>query len=447
MPGLLSARGFGYGERMKATTVCPGVWRLSADLSDLLFEGLWPIPNGVSLSSYLVRGEKTALIDGVCGWDGVPETLFAQLETLGIPLESIDYVVINHMEPDHSGWLEAFRRIRPQFQILTSERSVPLLKAFFGITDQIRTVKDGDTLDLGNGRVLTFAEIPNVHWPETIATFDTQSGTLFPCDAFGSFGALGEAPYDDQLSPEQLAFFEKEAVRYYANIVAAFSGPTGKAIDKVEKLLGDKVKIIAPGHGIVWRQNPAKILSDYRRYVSYQKNPAKAEVSVIWGSMYGNTEKALDAVVIGLSEMGVHVKTHRVPDTSIGDLLASVWTSTGVVLGMPSYEFKMFPPLAAALDELFKKKVHNRLAFRFGSFGWCGGAQNELDDLLAHHKPGWQFLDPVEFQGAPRETDLANLRSQGRALAKAVLQSVTAGTWTQLLQHQRPLDGTCEDLD
>ncbi|NNM68040.1 MAG: FprA family A-type flavoprotein, partial [Spirochaetales bacterium] len=163
--------------------------------------------------------------------------------------------------------------------------------------------------------------------------------------------------------------------------------------------------------------------------------------------MYGNTEKALAPLLQGLKEGGVRVHVHQVPQTPVGDILASVWTSSGVVLGMPSYEFKMFPPMFSVLDEVLKKKVQNRLAFRFGSFGWCGGAQNELDDLLAKHKPGWQFLDPIEFQGSPQEADLANLRVQGRTLAQAVKQSTASGTWTQLLQLQRPLDGTCEDLD
>ena len=170
--------------------------------------------------------------------------------------------------------------------------------------------------------MLAFAEIPNVHWPETIATFDTKTGTLMPCDAFGSFGAIDEAPYDDQLTHDQLKFFEREAVRYYANIVAAFSQPAGKAIEKVEKLLGDKVKIIAPGHGIVWRKNPGKIIADYKRYVSYQKGPAKAEVTVIWGSMYGNTAAAIPTVIKTIKEWGLRWREFQVPRDHIGDILA-----------------------------------------------------------------------------------------------------------------------------
>lgn len=408
---------------MNISLVTEGIYRLSASVHEILFEGLWPIPNGISMNSYIVRGEKTAIVDGVCGWDGVPETLFEQFDQVGIDADSIDYVIINHMEPDHSGWLEDFRQIRPDFKIVTSKKAVDLLEAFYGIENEVIVVGDGDTLDLGGGRVLAFAEIPNVHWPETIATFDTKSGTLMPCDAFGSFGAIGQAAYDDQLTDEQIEFFEKEAVRYYANIVAAFSAATKKAIAKCATL---PIKIVAPGHGIVWRKNPQKIIDDYSRYVSYQKGPAKEEVTVIWGSMYGMTEKAVRPAVEALEAEGITVHKHRVPETPWGDIIASAWTSSGIVLAMPTYEYKMFPPVAAVLEELGKKKVQGRKCFRFGSYGWSGGAQKELDEIHDRQKMKWEFLEPVEFKGSPEEDDLKLIRSRCRELAVQVKEAVAA---------------------
>ena len=377
---------------MHVTQTSDGIFRLSANTKEILFEGIWPIPNGVSMNSYIIKGDHVAIVDGVCGWDGVPETLFEQLEKINVKLTDIKYVIINHMEPDHSGWLEAFRAIRgDDFEVYTSEKAVPLLEAFFEIKVKTHIVKDGDSLDIGGGHVLSFVEIPNVHWPETIATFDSKGGVLMPCDAFGSFGAIDEAPYDDQLDQHAIDFYELEAVRYYANIVSTVSSATGKAIEKVERLLGDQIKIIAPGHGIVWRKNPGKIVADYKRYVQYQKGPCKEEITVIWGSMYGNTEAAIKPLVQALHDEGIKVHLHQIPQTHIGDLLTSIWTSTGVVLAMPTYEYKMFPPMFAVVDELFKKKVQNRIALRIGSFGWSGGAQKELDELIERHKPGWQF--------------------------------------------------------
>jgi len=407
--------------------ITDGIWRLSVTTRDILFEGIWPIPNGVTINSYVVAGDKVALVDGVCGWDGVPASLFAMLKSMELDVSDIDYVIVNHVEPDHSGWIDEFRKIRgDDFQLLAGKKGAALLHSFYGIElDRIRVVGDGDSIDLGQGRVLAFAEIPNVHWPDTIATFDTKSGTLMPCDAFGSFGtADNDALCDDSLSEEQLAYFEQEAVRYYSNIVATFSQAAGQAIKKTETLLGDAIKIIAPGHGVVWRKNPNRIIDDYKRYVAYQKGPAKEEVTVVWSSMYGNTAAVVPVIVDALQASGVTVHVHQIPGSHVGDVLASAWTSTGLVFAMPTYEYKMFPPMHAVIDELCKKKVQNRHVFRLGSFGWSGGAQGELDEMVAKYKPGWQFVEPVEFAGRATEADIETIRQRSKELAKRVIESV-----------------------
>ncbi|MBN2505617.1 MAG: FprA family A-type flavoprotein [Verrucomicrobia bacterium] len=403
---------------MKATLVTDGVYRLSANVDNILFEGMWPVPAGVAINSYIVKGEKCALIDGVCGWDGVPETLLAQFGEMGLSVDDIDYVILNHLEPDHSGWLDAFKEIRRGFAIVTSERAKPLLEAFYGISDNIRLVKSGDTLDLGNGRVLAFEEIPNVHWPETMATYDTRSKTLFPCDAFGSFGSVADdAPYDDTLQEGQIRFFEREMERYFANIVTTFSVATQKAIEKTKAL---DVRIIAPGHGIVWRRDPGRVIDTYTRLAGYAKGPARAEVAVLWGSMYGMTALGVQPVVEAVESQGVRTRVHRIPETSISYVLDSVLQCSGVVLGMPTYENKMFPPMAAVLDEIGRKKIANRRAFRFGSYGWSGGAQKELAEIDERLRMKWDYLEPVEFKGRPTGDDIALLRQRGVELARSV---------------------------
>lgn len=403
---------------MKATEVTEGVWRLSANVDNLLFEGIWPIPHGIAMNSYIVKGEKCAIIDGVCGWDGVPETLYRQLEEMNIRLDDIDAVIVNHLEPDHTGWLETFKTMKDDFTIYTSAKGAELIGAFYGISHtRIHEVKSGDTLDLGGGRVLAFEEIPNVHWPETIATYDTKSKTLFPCDAFGSFGSVTDAPYDDQLTDEQIRFFEKEAERYYANIVGAFSVFVQRAVKKLEPL---EIKIIAPAHGVVWRKDPSKILNDYIRYASYSKGPAKPEVTVVWASMYGMTGSAVTDVVEGIESEGIRARVLRVPETHMSYVLASVWETTGVVIGTPTYEYAMFPPMAAVLDEIGRKKAQNRLAFRFGSYGWSGGAEKELEEIVKRNRMNWDFLESVEFRGMPTEHDLELIRSRGAELARKV---------------------------
>jgi len=422
---------------MKTTQVTDGIWRLSANVENVLFEGMWPIPNGIAMNSYIVKGEKAAIVDGVCTWDGVPETLFEQLSQMDVALSDIDYVVINHMEPDHSGWLEPFTRLRggENFQIICSKRAEPLLKGFYGLTQNIRTVSSGDTLDLGNGRVLVFEDIPNVHWPETMATFDTKSGTLLPCDAFGSFGSVdSDAPYDEQLTEDQLEFFERETLRYYSNIVAAFSPAVQKAAGKLGPL---DIQIIAPGHGIVWRKDPGRIVDHFVRYASYMKGPAKEKITVIWGSMYGMTESAVQPVIDAIQEEGVEVVSHRVPETHLSYVLQSVWESSGVVLAMPTYEYKMFPAMFAILDEIGKKKVQNRKAFRFGSYGWSGGAEQELAELNQKYKMNWDFLESVEFLGKPTGEHIELIRQRGRELASAVKQWVSGNEYSSAA-HNMP---------
>lgn len=408
---------------MKTTEVTDGIFRLSANIENILFEGIWEIPSGVSMNSYIIKGEKAAIVDGVCDWDGVPETLYEQLDQMDVDIREIDYVIMNHLEPDHSGWFRSFLELRADVTVITSVKGAELVKHFYRYDGDVRTVKHGDTLDLGDGRVLMFAEIPNVHWPETIATYDTKSKTLLPCDAFGSFGSVTDDMYDDQLSEEQIAFYEQEAVRYYGNIVGPFSVFVQRAIAKLADV---EIKIIAPGHGIVWRKDPGKILGDYVRYAGYSKGPAKTDVTVLYSSMYGMTASGVAPVVEGLESEGVTVHVHRIPETNWGIAIGSIWQSSGVVIGTPTYEYKMFPPMAALLEEVGRKKALNRRAFRFGSFGWSGGAQPELDEIMARNKTNWQFLEPVEFRGAPTANDLNLLRTRGRELAVEVKKWVAA---------------------
>lgn len=402
---------------MNVSRVTDGIHQLSVTVRDILFEGLWEIPKGVTVNSYIVKGKKTALVDGVCGWDGVPETLTAMLSELDIEVEDLDYLIINHMEPDHSGWMEDLRVVKPDFKIVCTKAAEQLLEAFYGYTENIIVVKDGDTLDLGDGRVLEFTTMPNVHWPDAMVTYDRKSRTLLSCDVFGSYGAIEGRQYDDQLTEEEIRMFEVEAIRYYANIISAFSGFVRRS---VKKLYGVEIDIVAPGHGIVWREDPGKIINDYRQYMIYDTEVDRDEITLIYGSMYGMTSKAVDFVRGYLAAYPVKLNVHKVPETSWGQVLASAWTSKGMILAMPTYEFKMFPPMAAVLEELGRKKVQNRQAFRMGSYGWSGGAQKHLDAIMEDEKMNWQFVQPVEFKGAPTDEDFDAIEKSLSALLKGM---------------------------
>jgi flavorubredoxin len=401
---------------MKAYPINDKIFALHADIeSDELFEGIWPIPDGVSLNSYLVKGDKIALIDLVRDWVGAPEALGEELASIGVKLEDIDYLVMNHLEPDHSGWLAEFRAINPKVEIVATAKGLDLVKSFYKIEDGLRAVKSGDVLDLGAGLSLRFEETPNVHWPETMVTYEPSSGVLFSCDAFGSYGSLGDRVFDDQFEPEEHDFFEAESLRYYSNIVASFSLFVKRA---VQKLAGLDIKVVAPSHGIVWRREPQVMIDRYMKYASYMDGHQEKEICIVWGSMYGNTKKGLDAVIAGIEEEGLPYSIHRIPDEDASYVLADAYKSSGIVVAMPTYEYKMFPPMAYILNLFERKHIWNRTALRIGSWGWVGGARKEYEELVAPLK--WESVESLEWAGSPDDETLEALFERGQELARRV---------------------------
>jgi anaerobic nitric oxide reductase flavorubredoxin len=402
---------------MEAVKIVENIYRISANIKNAdLFEGIWPIPDGVSLNSYLVTGDKIAIIDLMKDWDGAPIKMKDQLNSLNISFSDIDYLIVNHMEPDHTGWMREFIRQNHEIQIFTTKKAVVLFREFYGIEENIHAIESGETLDLGKNLVLQFEETPGVHWPETMMTYEQNSGVLFSCDAFGSFGSIGDAVFDDQLSEKEKTFFYDESLRYYANIVSTFSGFVEKAI---KKLAGLKINTVAPSHGIIFRKDPNEIIARYEKFAGYMNGPAEKEITVTWSSMYGNTEQMLEHVVKGIESRDVPLTIHRVPQEHVSYALASAWKSAGLVFGMPTYEYRMFPPMAHVLDIFDRSHVWHKKVFRYGSFGWSGGAQKQFDELTKNLK--WECMEPVEFQGAPKDHDIKLAYRRGQELAEQVL--------------------------
>ena len=381
-----------------------------------LFEGIWPTPDGVSVNSYFIREEKSVLIDIIKKGEEFINEYEEELNAVDASLKTVDYLIINHMEPDHTGALLKLTRFNPNVRIFCTKKSVPMLKAFYGIEKNVTAVSDGETLDLGNGRILSFLETPNIHWPETMMTYDSKNQILFSCDAFGSFKALPEGKtFDDEMNEQEMNEFQAETLRYYSNIVSTF---TPFVVNGLKKLASLKIKVIAPSHGMVWRKNPETIVNWYQKLCDFAVRGDR-RITVIWSSMYGNTEAMLKTVIDTLNEVGIPYSVYRIPDEpKLSYVLADCWRSEGIILGMPTYEYRMFPPMAHVIDLLDRSHIKNRLAFRFGSFGWSGGAQKQLDELTA--KLNWTFLNPVEFQGAPKEEDKAKAAAEIREMANRI---------------------------
>ncbi|MCL2007136.1 MAG: FprA family A-type flavoprotein [Treponema sp.] len=398
---------------MKARAINDYIYCVHADIREGgLFEGIWPIPEGVSLNSYLVKGEKTAFIDLFRDWGSAVEQMKQGIASAGSSFPEIDYLILNHIEPDHTGWLREFRALNPKAEIIATKKGIDLVKTLYKIESGLREVKDGDTLDLGAGIILTFYEAPNVHWPDTMVTFEASSGTLFSCDAFGSYGALGERVFDDEFDEKEHAFFEDECLRYYSNIVSSFSSFVEKA---VAKLSGLTIKCVAPSHGMVWRNDPKKIIDRYLKYASWAKGPAEKSIAIIWGSMYGNTKAGVDALIRGIEKEGVPYSMHRVPDEDVSYALTAAYRSSGLVIAMPTYEYAIFPPMAYVLDIFKRKHIIGKKVLRIGSWGWIGGAKKEYDAILEKLK--WDNLESMEWAGYPTEKELALLEERGKELA------------------------------
>jgi anaerobic nitric oxide reductase flavorubredoxin len=380
-----------------------------------LFEGIWPIPNGVALNSYIIKGSKIAIVELVREWGGAAMTLIENLNSLSISVKDIDYIVLNHLEPDHTGFTYLFRSLSPKAQIVTTEKGAALLNGFYGIDEHVSIVKTGDELDLGQNKHLQFIEIPNVHWPETMVTYETNTKILFSGDAFGAFGVHQGSLFDDETPELHKSYWEQEMLRYYANIIAKFSSNVRKAIASLDNI---DIKMIAPSHGLIWRKHPEVVIKKYSRYASYNKDFAEPEVCVVWGSMYGNTEVMLNSILKGIASEGVPVNVHRVPNEDVSFILSDAYKSAGLIIGAPTYEYGMFPPMKYLLEILKKKLVWYKKVLYFGSFGWVGGALREFEDLSKNMH--WDILEPITFKGHPTIEQLEMGEKRAAELARQV---------------------------
>jgi anaerobic nitric oxide reductase flavorubredoxin len=375
-----------------------------------LFEGLWPISQeGISYNAYLINDRKKAIIDLTKSFKA--DEFFAQIDEIA-DISQLDYIIINHMEPDHTGMVNTMRKIAPGATILGSEKTVRMLGSFFGITDNVQVVTDGQTISLGE-RTLQFLYTPFVHWPETMMTYETSHGILFSCDGFGGYGALQGAIFDDEC--RDFDFYQREALRYFANIVAKFSRNVLTAIDKLKDV---PVSIVAPSHGLIWRKQPDHIIELYKQWSGFATGNTEAGVTLVYGSMYGNTEAMMNAVAQGISKAGVQVEVFDAARTHASYILPSLWTKRGVVVGAPTYETTLFPPVAHVLDIAVHKGVRNKTAALFGSYGWSGGAQRGIRNIIERAK--WEVVDSFEFIGTPTREDLKRGEEFGLAFAEHI---------------------------
>ena len=395
----------------------PDIFWIGVNDHDIrLFEGLWPISQeGISYNSYLINDEKKALIDMAS--DGTTDTFLHQLQRV-TDVAKLDYIIINHMEPDHSGALDILKRLAPGVQILCTKRAKDMLQAFFEISENIHVIEDGETLKLGK-YTLRFISTPNVHWPETMMTYVEEEKILFSCDAFGGYGVLKGSLFADQYPQQDIEFYKQEAKRYFVNIIATFSRPVLNAIQKLADL---PLEILAPSHGLVWRDQSPEVIGWYKDWAEYSINGGKPGITLMYASMYGSTKRMMDAVAQGAALEDIELDIFNISEDHISHIMTSIWEKRGVLVGAPTYEGSLFPPMAHALDMLSVKHISGKMVARFGSYGWkSGGTQKVFDEIITSMK--WEQAGVLEFNGRPTEEDLQKGIEFGREFARKVKEA------------------------
>ena len=370
------------------------------------FEGLWPLPNGVSYNSYLIVDEKVCLIDTVEA-DFFSQFIENIREVIGD--RPIDYIVTHHMEPDHSGSFALMRKYYPEVQVVGNKKSFDLLKGFYGLSGGEVEVKNGDTLCLGR-HTLKFFLTPMVHWPETMMSLDEASQTLFTGDAFGCFGALNGGLVDNEINCEP---FWLEMVRYYSNIVGKYGTPVQNAL---KKLAGEQFDYICSTHGPVWHEHLQRVVGLYDRMSRYETEPG---LVICYGTMYGNTERMAEEIARAASQAGVkNIVVYNVSKTHHSYIIRDVFRYKGLIVGAPTYNTGLYHEMDVLLSELANRDIKDHLLGWFGSYGWASKAVSKIrewNETALHFEA---VGEPVEMKQALTPEVAEQCRALGRAMAE-----------------------------
>lgn len=378
-----------------------------------IFEGLWPLPYGVSYNSYIIADEKIALVDTVEA-DFFTQYLDNIRSVIGD--RPIDYIIVNHMEPDHSGSLALIKKYYPNAKIVGNKKTFGMMQGFYHVGNDADgdtlEVKNGDTLQLGS-HTLAFTLVPMVHWPETMVTLDTTANVLFSGDAFGCFGALNGAYIDAEMNCD---IYWDEMLRYYSNIVGKYGTPVQQAL---KKLAGVQMDYICSTHGPVWHEHIGRVVGMYDRLSRYEGADG---LVIAYASMYGNTERAAEVIARAASEAGVkNIIMHDVSRTHHSYIIADIFRYRALILGAPTYNNGLYPQMESLLSELAGRDMKNRLLGWFGSFSWAGKAMKtigEWNETRLHFEP---VGTPVEIKQSLNEATTRACEELGKAMGERLL--------------------------
>lgn len=377
-----------------------------------LFENLFPIPRGITYNSYLIMDEKVALLDTV---DSSISRQFLENITHTLNGRAVDYLIVNHMEPDHCSNIEDLLIRYPDMKIVGNAKTIDLIKQFYDmdIDNNIIIVKENESISLGE-HTLRFYMTPMVHWPEVMMTYEEKEGILFSADAFGSFGALNGNLFNDEIdfNSEWLSDYR----RYYGNIVGKYGMQVQNAIKKVANL---EVRIICPLHGPVWRTNIEYLLDKYNKWSTY--TPEEQSVALFYGSMYGDTENAINILANELAESGIkNIVVHDVSNTHVSTLIEEVFRCSHIVIAAPTYNGSIYPAMFNFLHDMQALNLQNRTVGLMDNGSWAPTANRQILSMIESMK-NMEILQPVvSIRSALKE----NTREQLMELKDALLHSL-----------------------
>ena len=321
---------------------------------------------------------------------------------------NIDYLVVNHMEPDHSSLISYMLERHPDMKIVANAKTIPMLKGYYSVPeDKVQVITEGERISLGSCS-LRFHMVPMVHWPETMVTWLEEENTLFSGDAFGTFGSIEECVVDQEDTFEE---YRDEMIRYYSNIVGKYGTPVQTAL---KKLAGLDIRRICSTHGPVWERNIQSVVALYDKLSRYE---VERGVCIVYGSMYGNTAAAADALAMELEAGGVPYAIHDLAGNNSGELgvsgaLRDVFKYDTIVVGSPTYNNGIYPPVETFMKALSSRLIKNRRFYAFGSYTWSGASVRQLNELAA--AMGFEILgEGLSFpQAYSREKcDMASIAS------------------------------------
>ena len=374
------------------------------------FESIWPIPEGISYNSYLIIDDKVALIDA-CEQNLRGPYLQHIHNILGE--KPIDYLIVNHMEPDHSGALTDICMNYPKVEIIGNYKTLEMIKGFYGLKCRTHVINDGEMLSLGKHQ-LRFYLTPMVHWPETMMTYDELTQALFSGDAFGCFGALNGAIIDKDMC---LDIYWSEMRRYYASIIGKYGAPVQAAI---KKLTGLPISLICSTHGPVWKEEILRVVNYYDLYSQYK---ADSGVVIAYGSMYGNTAAIAEEIACKLAETGIkNIKLFNVEVTDISYILSAIFEYNSLILGSAAYNGELMPNIQTLMWAIHSRGIKNRYYGCFGTYAWGEAPLNKLTDF--GNEMGWETIYPKISQKYKLQTEsIPDFQRMAKMFAEKMLGS------------------------